>query len=81
VHNHLRGAAQRTERDVALARSTAWHVATLSRARKIPPHDEVVGHAPPPRRQTADQITASGMALAAAWGAPADPLAVKETKE
>jgi len=69
------GAQDRMEREVTLSRSQAWHVAALSRAKKMPDHDTITGRRKPSAKKARRDLTAAGHELAAAWGAPPESLA------
>lgn len=69
----MRAARTRAEREQHANAWAVWHVAVLSRAKKIPDFDKFVtpSQAPAPARQSKERVQMNLKMLAAAWGAKA----------
>jgi len=75
----MQGARLRIEREYSLTMSHAWHVAALSRVKKLPKFEKFLSPNKSAAPQSPKAIQLHGLQLAAAWGV--DPEQLKAATE
>lgn len=65
----MKGASTRLEREHKDRAWSAWHIAILTRAEKMPSYSEFVGGGGPAKPQSPEVLQAMCETLAQAWGA------------